>query len=559
MRLSRGDLLFVSVVSALAGLAFAIVASSCAPRRQAAEEGVLQVSETEQTESFIRNFNPLLEVGDVRWAAKNSMYEPMLIHNPIKGVYVPWLAESYRWEDTKLIFALRHEVLWSDGQPFRARDVVFTFELLKKFDALDTRGVWRFLAGVRAVDDFTVEVSFRRSYVPGLFFIGQQPIVPEHIWKDVADPVSFTNENPVATGPFTEVAWFRTQAYQVNRNPHYWQKGKPAVQSLRFIALPGNDQSVLAMINGELDWAGDFVPAIDRVYVAKDPEHYHYWFPLIDGMVMLYTNTSEPPYDDERVRKAISMAIDRELVVEVAMHGYSKPADGTGLNEGYEKYRSPEAVARGASWVKYDLGAASALLDTVGLKKGADGWRRKPDGSVWEVNVNCPAGWTDWVRAAQAIARGLQKAGIHATLRAYDYNTWFDKVQNGDFDLTVGWTEPGPTPYGLYRNLMSTETKKPKGQASAENWHRYGSLEADVLLARLEQTLDPAEEMRLTYELEMLFATHAPAIPLFPGPLWGQYDSNRFEGFPDKDNPYAPLSPHNSPQPLLVLPELRPR
>jgi peptide/nickel transport system substrate-binding protein len=546
-------------LAVVALLASSLAAAGCAPRRQAAEEGVMVVSESEQTESFLRNFNPLLEVGDVRWPAKNSMYEPMLIHNPMTGAYVPWLAEAYHWQDGKLVFAIRHGVEWSDGQPFSAKDVAFTFGLLKKFEALDTRGVWRFLADVQATDEYTVEVSFRRPYVPGLFFIGQQPIVPEHIWKDVADPVSFANENPVATGPFTKVAWFRTQAYQIDRNPHYWQKGKPAVKSLRFIALPGNDQSVLALINGELDWIGDFVPAIDRIYVARDPEHNHYWFPLIDGMVMLYANTSKPPYDDEKVRKALSMSIDRDLIVEVAMHGYSKPADATGLNEGYARYRDPAAVNQGKWWVTHDPAAASKILDEAGFKRGADGWRHRPDGAIWEVNVNCPAGWTDWVRAAQVIAHGLQKNGIHATLRAYDYNTWFDRVQNGDFDLTVGWTEPGPTPYGLYRNLMSTETKKAIGEPSAENWHRYGSLEADMLLARLEQTLDPDEEMKLTHQLEMIFVEHAPAIPLFPGPLWGEFDDERFTGFPTKENPYAPLSPHNSPEPLLVLTELKPR
>ena len=542
----------------VAALALATLAA-CAPRRQAAEEGVLQITETEQTASFIRNFNPLLEVGDVRWATKNSMYEPMLIHNPVSGEYVPWLAESYRWQDGKLIFRLRQGVLWSDGRPFSAADVAFTFNLLARFEALDTRAVWRFISAARALDDHTIEFSFRRPYVPGLFFIAQQPIVPEHIWKHVADPVSFANEKPVATGPFTEVAWFRSQAYQIDRNPHYWQKGKPAVKSVRFIALPANDQTVLAMINGELDWAGNFVPAIERVYVGRDPEHFHYWFPLLDGMVMLYANTVVAPYDDENVRKAISMAIDRELIVQVAMHGYTKPADATGLNEGYEKYRNPKAVAAGAAWVKFDRARAEAMLDAAGLQRGADGKRRKADGSVWQVQVNVPAGWSDWVRAAQVITRSLQKAGIDATLRSYDYNTWFDRVQKGDFELTLGWTEPGPTPYSLYRYVMSTETKKPLGEASAENWGRYASLEADALLARMEQTTDPDEEMKLAHALQMVFAQHAPAIPLFPGPLWGQYNDERFEGFPSEQNPYAPLSPHNNPQPLLVLPELRPR
>jgi peptide/nickel transport system substrate-binding protein len=97
------------------------------------------------------------------------------------------------------------------------------------------------------------------------------------------------------------------------------------------------------------------------------------------------------------------------------------------------------------------------------------------------------------------------------------------------------------------------------GEASAENWHRFGLAEAEAVLAELEATRDPAREAALYAQLQRLFVAHAPAIPLFPGPLWGQYSSRRFDGFPHQGRPYAPLSPHWKPQTLLVLTELTPR
>src|SRR5215510_7280030 len=199
-------------------------AGACAPRRQA-DPGVLVVEEKDQATSFIRNFNPLLEVGDVRWPAVRSMYEPLLVYNWIDASYVPWLATGSHFSDDHktLRFDLRRGVRWSDGRPFTARDVVFTFELLRKFKSLDLRGVWEFVDGVRAPDDFTVELTFSRVFIPGLFYIAQQPIVPEHVWKDVEDPVSWPDEHPVGTGPFTEVSTFQTQVYQIDRNPYYWQ------------------------------------------------------------------------------------------------------------------------------------------------------------------------------------------------------------------------------------------------------------------------------------------------------------------------------------------------
>jgi peptide/nickel transport system substrate-binding protein len=533
---------------------------SCVARTDSAEAGVMVITETEQTASFVRNFNPLLEVGDVRWPTKHAMYEPLLVFNVLRGDYVPWLAESYAWSPDlrTLRFTLRQGVLWSDGVPLSAGDVAFTFELLARHQALDLRGVWRFLEEAKASGERVVEFRFQRAFVPGLFVIGQQPIVPEHIWKDVADPVTFSNENPVATGPFTEITSFHTQAYQVERNPRYWQPGKPQVKALRFLALPANDQSNLALLSGELDWAGNFVPAIDRVYVEKDRDHNHYWFPLIDGMVLLYANTTVPPFDDANVRKGVSMAIDRDLIVKIAMHNYTRPADATGLSDAFARFRSPAAVARGG-WTRLDLVEARKLLDQAGLLPGKDGLRRLRDGSAFHVEVNVPAGFSDWVRAAQVIARGLRKVGIDADLKTYDFNAWYERVQKGEFALSIGWSEVSPTPYNFYRGMMSTETRKPVGGMAAENWHRLGLPRADELLGRLEQTAEPEVQHRLIEELQFLFVDEAPAIPLFPGPAWGEFSTRRFRGFPDAENPYAPLSPNLAPQSLLVLTELQPR
>jgi len=554
--MSRRPILLAAVAASCAA-----AVSACAPSGRAAEPGVLMVEEKEQTAAFIRNFNPLVEVGDVRWPATHSMYEPLLIFNWVTGSYVPWLASSYAYSDDHrtLRFELRDDVRWSDGTPFTARDVVFTFELLHRNPALDLRGVWAFVDRATAVGDCTVELHFSRVFLPGFYYLAQQPIVPAHIWKDVADPVTFANPHPVATGPFTEVTTFQTQVYQVDRNPYYWQtRPGPQVKALRFLAFPSNDQANFALIHGEIDWAGSFVPAIDRIFAGKDRAHHHYWFPPVDGGVLLYANTTRAPYDDLRVRKALSLAIDRELIVRVGMYGYVRPADATGLNESHRRFLDPVAVAAG-DWVAHDVARANQLLDEAGLRRGKDGIRRLADGSRWQVAINVPTGFSDWVRATQVIARGLRGVGIDAAMKAYEFNAWYERVQQGDFALALGWSEPYPTPYGFYRAMMSSQTARPLGESAPENWHRFTLPRADELLGQLEHAADPAVEQQLTAELQRLFVAQAPAIPLFPGPLWGEYNSTRFTGFPDADNPYAPLSPNLAPQSLLVLARLQPR
>jgi len=385
----------------------------------------------------------------------------------------------------------------------------------------------------------------------------QQPIIPHHVWEKIADPMTFTNPTPVGTGPFTEVRVFRNQVYELGKNPHYWQPGKPAVDGLRFLAFPSNDQANMALIEGAVDWSANFVPAIDRTFVARAPKDNHYWSPLFGTTVFLYANTARPPFGDVRVRKALSRAIDREKLVQVAMYGYTRPADATGLSDAYADLRDPEVGA--TDWIRYDPQAASALLDEAGATRGPDGMRRGPDGAPLHIDIQVVAGWSDWVRGGQVIASALRAVGVDAKLRLYDMSAWIDHLQRGDFDMAIAWSGEGPTPYRFYRWLMSPDTVVPLGQMAAANWHRFGDERAGELLRSFERTSDPAEQGRLTRDLERRFAELVPAIPLFPGPLWGSYRTQRFEGFPSADNPYAKLTPNASPEALLVLVELRPK
>jgi len=540
--------------------AFATLAG-CAPRRAAPPPDVLVVSQ-EQQASWVRNFNPLTTATAARWPTLAGIYEPLFVYDSAQGRMVPWLGIAREWRDAGRVLRVttRAGVRWSDGRPFSAGDVAFTFALLRRFPALDRRGVWSFLDDVRALDDRTVEFHFRRVFVPGADEIAAQQLVPEHVWSAVPDPVTFANEHPVGTGPFTEVRTFQHQVFELGRNPYYWQPGRPKVRALRMPALPGNDAANLALIFDQVDWAGNFVPAIDRVYVRREPAAHGYWFPLTGSTIFLYANTRRAPFDDMRVRKALSLAIDRALLVDVALYGYTRPADATGLSDAYSGWRDSAAVALG-DWVRHDPARASALLDSAGCRRDAHGLRRLPDGRPCRYDVLTVSGWSDWVRAAEVIARGMRALGIDARVRTYDFSAWFEHVQEGAFDLTIGWSFEGPTPYTFYHWLMSSETMKPIGTASMGNWHRFASPAADRALAAFERETDPAAQHRLCAEMQRVFVSEAPAIPLYPGPSWAEYNTGRFAGFPSRRDPYADPSPNkfDAGEVLLVLTQLAPR
>jgi peptide/nickel transport system substrate-binding protein len=512
--------------------------------------------------SWIQNFNPLIPHG-ARWPTKHGVYEPMMIYNPLSAEWVPWLATAAHWteDNTQLRVTTRSDVRWSDGALFDSQDVAFTFEYIRQHPGFDTSALWsEHLSSVSVIDDRTIIFNFKEPYVPGFDIVISQPIIPEHVWESIEHPQTFANPSPVATGPFTEIEHFSSQLFRIGKNPHYWQRGKPAVDSLSFPAVGGNEQSAWALARGEVDWGGNFLPAIDRVFVEKDPEHHHYWHPTIGASVFLYPNTTRPPLDQPSVRKAISMAIDRELVVKVAMQSHVQPSDVTGLSPAYQQWKNPD-VERDATWVRYDPEAASQLLDKAGFPKDERG-RRDLD-----LEMIVISGWTDWVRALQVIGQNLESIGIRTHVRIMDMGAWSDRRARGDFDLSMGWSDVGSTPYGYYRSLMSTDLLKPEGEATYVNWHRFGLSSQDKLIAQsanglvqsLSQTSVFSEQLAIVHKLQDIMLDSAPAIPLFYNPSWGEYNSRYFTGFPTPENPYAPLSPNAGATSLLVMTQVTPR
>lgn len=556
MQSEKNALMKSGLRSIFLALLFSLLA--CVPKSSQEPRRYLQIS-VEKQATFIRNFNPLLASG-ARDFTVGAIYEPLFIFNRLKGEFVPWLSTHYEWlgSDYKTLrMDIRQGVKWSDGKELTAGDVAFTFQLLKKFPAFDMNAVWNFLDEVKVSGPAQVTFTMKRSYVPGFANIAGQPIVPEHIWKSIDNPVTFANSEPVGTGPFTEVKLFRDQVFELARNPHYWQAGKPYIEGLRFPAYASNDQANLALIKGDVDLAGNFVPAVERIYSKKDPAHNHFWSPLVGPMIFLYLNTQKAPFDRPEVRKAISMAINRPMIVEVAMYKYTNVAHPSGLTDAFKNWRTDPDPAE-AAWLNYNPSAAKAALEKAGYKADQDGWLRDAKGETFSIELTVVNGWSDWVRAAQIIATNLQAIGIDAKVKSKDFGAWFEGLQKGSFQAGISWSGEGVDPYPFYRQLMSEDTLLPLDTPAPANWHRYSNAKATQLLRAFEKTADPEAQKQIMRELQAIFIHEAPALPLFPAPAWGEFHTRFFDGFPSADNPYAMLSPNFRPEILLMLTEIRP-
>lgn len=544
---------------ALAGLAG--VAALSAPLLAMAEVPLDQLVRivAEGGNSFTRTFNPFSPTA--RWVSTRTMYEPTMIQNYATGQLDPWLATGYEWsaDALTLTLALRDDVKWSDGEAFTAADVAFTFNLMKENPGLigPAAGAFgQYLSAVEAVDDTTVKFTFSTTYTPGLYAIVDQFIVPEHVWKDVADPVTFENSEPVGTGPFTTIDAFGTDRYQVTQNPNYWQPLN--IEGVFVQGFNGNDQVSAAVLSGNIDWGG-LVPDPDTTFVALDPEHFGYWWPRT-SVVMLLANTTDGALGDTTVRKAMSLALDRQRMINTGVWGKSVPGNATGLPEGpFKDWIDPAVVEAGASWVNIDPDAANKLLDDAGYARGADGIRVDKDGQPMAYDIIVPSGWNDWVSASQIVAENLADIGMDVTLRTTTADSWTNSTFTGQFDLSLGTAQRTATPFEFYRNNMATSSVQPVGTASPNNQQRYGDPAVDELLAKFAASTDAAEQKSIIAQLEGMFNEAAPAIPLYEQPDWGLYNTTRFTGFPNAGNAYAPLSLQMTNGPLLVWPKLERR
>lgn len=501
--------------------------------------------------TFQRNFNPFANPDFPM--THQAIYESMLIFNPADGSVTPWLATEWKVADdgTAVTYTLRDGVQWSDGEPLTAEDVVVSFDLQREI-----RGGFDYLDSVTAVDPLTVEFNFTEPFSPALLDIGQQSIAPAHIWSEVEDPTTYANETPVGTGPYTEIVNFQSQSFELGKNPNYWQPDKQKIAGIRMLAFAGNDGANLAAANGDVDWAPQFIPNIQESYVDKDPDDRFYWFPPTGSMINWQFNTTKFPFDNPNVRKALSMAVDREQVTAIGMQGYTTPADCTGLTGSYDTWRN-ESVVASCEWTVRDLDAAGKLLDEAGITLGPDGNRVLPDGTPFAFEYSVGSTSSDWVSVGNVISQNLAELGVKVTVAARDWAEVVAGYETGNFDSGIVWSAGAPTPYQFYRGIMSTETVKPVGEQTFENYHRFGTSDADALLDQFAAAPDETTQQEVMDQLQELFAEIAPVAPLFPGPEWGAASRERFTGWPNEDDPYATLSVRGRTA-VLILTTLEP-
>jgi peptide/nickel transport system substrate-binding protein len=499
---------------------------------------------------FTKNFNPytaqtLPSGGFVRGA----FYEPLIITTAAGGGnQYPWLAKSWKWSNGNktLTLALQHGVKWSDGKPLTSADVVYSLTAGNQDKVMDVIGLTRpgtNIASIKPAGAYGVKINLR---TPDSQFIAAnlnaQFVVPKHIFSKVTDMANWTNSTPVGSGPFTKITRFTSQDYVFNKNPNYWLAGAPKVPCLEYVQASSNDAALLLIQSGQVDWTHNFVPDVAKAYTAKDPAHFHSFYATTAFPISLTLDTTQYPFSLVPLRKAMSMAIDRNTVSKLGEYGYAPPTDAIGLNGIYPQWIKDASVkAQAKQLAAYNPTAAKQLLTSSGFTyKGNN--LIDPKGNPVSFQIHVISGWSDWVASLQIITKNLQAIGIDANVKLEpDWNSWYPNASSTKTPTLLWQSAAAGSPYGFFYANMHQNAFIPSGQDGSPtgNWAHYQNPTATSLLNQWKVTLNAEKQQQLATQIQKLWLQDLPIVPLFIGPRWSTYSTKYFHCFTSPKNYYG--------------------
>jgi len=546
----------IAISIATAAYASAGKTGSATPPRTVAKSGggvanVINISD-EYGVTWNCQFNPYN--GSDEFDSFGPVYEELVYMDSLEnGATTPWLATAWAWSNNErtLTFTIRSGVKWSDGVAFSAKDVLFSFNLLKQYPALDLNGDWSVLSSVSAKGSNQVVFKFKTAAVPYFYYIADQtPLVPEHIWSTIKDPVTYLDPNPIGTGPYV-MHTCDPANIQYQKNPTYWQHGLPHIETVNFPSYLSNNSANADLASGVDQWGSQYIPNIKAYYLSKN-SNYHYWFEPVYN-VNIYINLTNPILSNLAVRQAMAYAIDRPAVSTIGESGYEPPSNQTSIvKPTFSSWYDTTQAAQYGSAYAYDPAKAISILKAAGYKKGGNGIFAK-DGKQLSFTIINNGGYSDWVAAVNVIETDLKAVGISITPENLSDTTWLSDLYTGRYQLAYSWDSGGPTPYYELRALLYSPNTAPIGTSAADDWERYINHSTDALFAQYASTTSAAVQHTVVDELQKVMLDDVPVIPVTEAVDWYQYDTEYIGGWVTPSDPYAQPNQYAVPDWGVVL------
>ncbi|HXG68112.1 MAG TPA: ABC transporter substrate-binding protein [Blastocatellia bacterium] len=489
-----------------------------------------------------KSFNPITssEVSTA-WVVAGPIYRPLTDYDNKEQKDVPSLAESWETSPDGLIwtFRLRKGVRWSDGAPFTADDVVFTYQVT--FDPQIASGAADSFTQsdgsfptVEKVDDYTVRFKLKEPNALLVAAANAAYIVPKHKLEAVYKAGNFKQaltretkpEDIVGLGPYRVVSFTADQRLVLERNPYYWKVDKnrqrlPYIDRVIFLIVPDFNTVALKFQSGETHMFWDIPPDNINSLKANEQAGDYTLYDLGPSFNVDYIvfNQDLNKYKDKtrlkwfrevKFRQAVSHAIDRNAIVQTAFQGYGMPTYGF-ISPANKTWYNDDIPKR-----PYDPDKARALLKEIGIEdRNNDGKLEDAEGHPIKFSINTNANRAFRVNIGTMLQDNLSKIGMDVSFQPLDFNLLMDKLKNTrDFDaIILGWQSAVPPDPILSRNGLLPGASDYYAFPDAEPSTAWEKRLFD-LITQSSRTPDLEKRKQLNAEAMRIWSEYLPEIDL---------------------------------------------
>ena len=430
------------------------------------------------------------------------------------------LAEKWEVEEGGLVitFHLRKNILWHDGEPFTAEDVVFTYrKILDPKTGCPYVSNFKDIKDIKAVDPYTVRFEFSEPYAPALIKLGMG-IIPKHLFEGEPDiRRSAYAKFPVGTGPYRFVKWETGQYMVLDANEKYFEHA-PGIKKYVYMIIPDQAVQFLELLSGGID-SMDLNPYQFR-YRSETREFsekiakYEY---VSHSYTYIGYNLKDPLFSDVRVRRALSYAVNTKEVIDAALLGLGEPCTGPFLKG--SPYYDPSVEG-----YPYAPEKAKALLREAGWSDADGDGVLEKEGAEFRFTIVTNQGSQVREDVATIIQREWAGVGVKAEIQVVAWSAFLDQfIDKKNFQaVMLGWTlpvDPDPDP------VWHSEAMKPGGL----NFVSYSNKRVDELILAGRGEFDTEKRKEIYREMHRLISEDAPYTFLF-FPYATPAINNRFRG-----------------------------